>query len=82
MPFISITGKLILKSFSKPASMTKLFKLNVADSILKEINLKVKNYPWNLIQNVNGWEYGTNCNYLKNISKYWASNYNWKKNGG
>ena len=59
--------------------MIKPYKLSVSKKTLNEIYKKVKNYPWNLIQNVNGWEYGTNYNYLKNISKYWASNYNWKK---
>ena len=32
-----------------------------------------------MIQNVNGWEYGTNYNYLKKISQYWVSKYDWKK---
>ena len=59
--------------------MIKPYKLSVSKKTLNEIYKKVKNYPWNLIQNVNGWEYGTNYNYLKNISKYWISNYNWFK---
>ena len=59
--------------------MIKPYKLSVSKKTLNEIYKKVKNYPWNLIQNVNGWEYGTNYNYLKNISKYWASKYNWNK---
>ena len=48
--------------------MIKPYKLSVSKKTLNEIYKKVKNYPWNLIQNVNGWEYGTNYNYLKNIN--------------
>ncbi len=59
--------------------MTKPFKLNVSDNILKEINLKVKNYPWHEMPDDGGWEYGTNLNYMKEISNYWVSKFDWKK---
>ncbi len=59
--------------------MTKLFKLNVSDDILKEINLKVKNYPWHEMPDDGGWEYGTNLDYMKEISDYWVNKFNWKK---
>ena len=59
--------------------MIKLFKLNVSDDILKEINLKVKNYPWHEMPNDGGWEYGTNLDYMKEISDYWVNKFNWKK---
>ena len=58
--------------------MIKSYKISVPQNTLNKIYSKVKSYPWNFIQNVNGWEYGTNFNYLKSISKYWASKYNWK----
>jgi len=59
--------------------MTKLFKLNVSDNILKEINLKVKNYPWHEMPDDGGWEYGTNLDYMKEISDYWVNKFDWKK---
>ena len=59
--------------------MIKSYKISVPQNTLNKVYFKVKSYPWNLIQNVNGWEYGTNFNYLKSISKYWATRYNWKK---
>jgi len=59
--------------------MTKSFKLNVSDNILKEINLKVKNYPWHEMPDDGGWEYGTNLDYMKEISDYWVNKFNWKK---
>ena len=59
--------------------MAKPFKLNVSDDILKQINLKVKNYPWHEMPNDGGWEYGTNLVYMKEISDYWVNKFDWKK---
>jgi len=59
--------------------MIKPFKLSVSKKTLKAIYEKVKKYPWNNIENIQGWKLGTNYNYLKKISKYWYTKYNWKK---
>ncbi len=59
--------------------MIKQYKISVPKSTLNDIYKKVREFPWNDAQNMSGWEYGTNLNYLKNISKYWISKYNWKK---
>ena len=59
--------------------MIKPFKVNVSDSILKEINTKVKNYPWHEMPSDGGWNYGTNLDYMKEISNYWVTKFNWKK---
>ena len=59
--------------------MTKPFKLNVSKDILQEINLKVKNYPWHEMPDDGGWEYGTNLDYMKEISNYWVNTFDWKK---
>ena len=59
--------------------MIKPYNISVPKSTLDNIYKKVKTYPWKMMQNVNGWEYGTNNNFLKKISQYWVSKYNWKK---
>ena len=59
--------------------MIKPFKVNVSDDILKEINNKVKNYPWHEMPKDGGWNYGTNLDYMKEISNYWITKFNWKK---
>ncbi len=59
--------------------MIKPFKLSVPNNTLNGIYKKVKEYPWSSIQNMDGWEYGTNLKYLKEISKYWATKFSWKK---
>ena len=59
--------------------MIKPFTLSVPDSTLEEIYNKIKNYPWKEMPNLDGWEYGSNLNYMKDFSKYWISNFDWKK---
>ena len=59
--------------------MIKPFIVSVPDSTLEEIYNKIKNYPWKEMPNLDGWEYGSNLNYIKDFSKYWISNFDWKK---
>ena len=59
--------------------MIRPFKLCVSRKTLNTIYKKVKGYPWNNIENIQGWQLGANYNYLKKISKYWHTKFNWKK---
>ena len=59
--------------------MIKPFKIDIPDKTLKEINTKVKNYPWHEMPNDGGWEYGSNLSYMKEISRYWVKDFDWKK---
>jgi len=59
--------------------MVKPFKVNISDQIIKDIYDRVKKYPWHEMPNDGGWEYGTNLNYMKEISKYWVSEFDWRK---
>ena len=58
--------------------MIKDFKINVSDDQISNINLKIKNYPWSSIEDVEGWVNGTNKNYLKELCEYWVSEFDWK----
>jgi len=48
--------------------MIKPFTVSVPDSTLEEIYNKIKNYPWKEIPNLDGWEYGSNLNYMKEFN--------------
>ena len=52
--------------------MIKPFKLRVPNKTITEIYSKVKKYPWSNIQDMNGWEHGTNLKYLK-IQQYYQA---------
>ena len=58
--------------------MIKKFEVKISKKTLKNIYKKIRKFPFNNIQNMDGWLHGTNHDYLKNISKYWISKFNWK----
>ncbi len=58
--------------------MIKPFKVEISEETLNNIYFKVKNYPWHEMPDDGGWNYGTNLNYMKNFSKYWVEEYDWK----
>ena len=59
--------------------MVKPFKVNISDQIINDIYDKVKKYSWHEMHNDGGWEYGTNLDYMKKISKYWIGKFDWRK---
>ena len=59
--------------------MIKPFKLNIPDKTLQEIYTKVKDYPWHEMPDDGGWKYGSNLEYMKEISSYWVKDFDWRK---
>ena len=59
--------------------MIKPFKLNISNKTLQEIYTKVKNYPWHEMPEDGGWKYGSNLDYMKEISSYWVKDFDWRK---
>ncbi len=59
--------------------MIRPFKINISNKIIEDINKKVAQYPWHEMPDGGGWTYGTNLDYMKEISKYWIEKFNWKK---
>jgi pimeloyl-ACP methyl ester carboxylesterase len=62
--------------------MIKPFKINIPNKILVEIYTKVKNYPWHEMPDDGGWKYGSNLDYMKEISSYWVNDFDWRKHEG
>ena len=58
--------------------MIRPFKINISNKIIKDINKKVVEYPWHEMPDNGGWTYGTNLEYMKEISQYWVKKFNWK----
>jgi pimeloyl-ACP methyl ester carboxylesterase len=59
--------------------MIKPFKLDIPNKTLQEIYTKVKNYPWHEMPDDGGWKYGSNLDYMKEISSYWVKDFDWRK---
>ena len=45
--------------------MIKEFNVNFTEKEISSIYQKVKDYPWDSVKNLEGWEHGTNKKYLK-----------------
>ncbi len=58
--------------------MIRPFKINISNKIIEDIKTKVVKYPWHEMPDDGGWLYGTNLDYMKEISKYWVKKFNWK----
>jgi microsomal epoxide hydrolase len=58
--------------------MIRPFKINISNKIIEDINKKVVEYPWHEMPDNGGWTYGTNLEYMKEISQYWVKKFNWK----
>ena len=59
--------------------MVKPFTLKTPVNFIEEILQKVKKYPWHEMPEDGGWEYGTNLDYMKEISEYWINDFDWYK---
>ncbi|MDA8828637.1 epoxide hydrolase [Candidatus Pelagibacter bacterium] len=59
--------------------MINAFKVKISDQELDSIYNKIKKYPWHEMPDDGGWEYGTNLDYLKELSNYWVNNFDWRK---
>ena len=59
--------------------MIRDFNVNFSEKEISSIYQKVKEYPWDSMQDLEGWSHGTNKNYLKELCNYWINEFNWHK---
>ena len=55
------------------------FTLEVSDETLDFIRRRVADFPWHEMPQDGGWEYGTNLDYMKELSAYWVEAYDWRR---
>jgi pimeloyl-ACP methyl ester carboxylesterase len=55
------------------------FRLDVPDAALERIRARVVGYPWDDMADLDGWEYGTNLDYMKQFCAYWVDEFDWRK---
>jgi len=55
------------------------FIVDIADETLNAVREKVAAYPWHEMPDDGGWGYGTNLDYMKELSTYWVNEYDWRK---
>ena len=55
------------------------FNVNFTEKEISPIYQKIKDYPWDSIPDLEGWEHGTNKTYLKELCDYWINEFDWQK---
>ena len=54
------------------------FELNVPDATLKDIEARVRAFPWHEMPEDGGWAYGANLDYMKELCAYWLDGFDWR----
>ncbi len=54
------------------------FRIDVPETSLEHICARVRAYPWHAMPNLDGWEHGSNLEYMKEICAYWVDEYDWR----
>jgi pimeloyl-ACP methyl ester carboxylesterase len=57
----------------------KPFKIEIAQSVLDDLQRRLKQTRWTDEPNDAGWNYGTNPKYLRELVDYWQNRYDWRK---
>jgi hypothetical protein len=55
------------------------FTINVAQEVLSDLHLRLKNTRWSYQMEGTDWDAGTDLNYLKQVVAYWLDTYNWRE---
>jgi len=55
------------------------FRISVAEDILVDLHSRLRNTRWPESELVGDWTQGVPLAWLKNICRYWADEYNWRK---
>ena len=53
------------------------FQFVVSEDNLRNIMLRVADFPWHEMPDDGGWDYGTNLDYLKGLCAYWVDDFDW-----
>jgi pimeloyl-ACP methyl ester carboxylesterase len=59
--------------------MMQPFTINIDQSILDDLKIRISNTRWTDEIGNSKWEYGTNKKYLKELCNYWETDFDWKK---
>lgn len=55
------------------------FRVEVPDEVLNDLQTRLKLTRWADDVANEGWQYGTNTVYLKELVSYWIEGYDWRK---
>jgi len=54
------------------------FKVDISKDVIDNVLKKVTTFPWDLMTDDDGWKYGTNLAYMKELCRYWVEDFDWR----
>jgi pimeloyl-ACP methyl ester carboxylesterase len=61
------------------SKLIKPFTINVTEETLEDILARVRSFPWAVMAELDGWDHGTNLDYMKKFCDYWVDEYSWRQ---
>ena len=58
--------------------LNESFKVDISKYVLDDIHSRVAGFPWDMMTEDDGWKYGTNLAYMKELCKYWLEEFDWR----
>lgn len=55
------------------------YKVNIDNKVINTIYERVASFPWDMMVGVEGWEYGADITYMKELCNYWVKEFNWQE---
>jgi pimeloyl-ACP methyl ester carboxylesterase len=81
---ISKPGRLLFdrarfKEVAMKKNQVEEFAIHVPDQVLSDLQQRLKNTRWSPQIEGTGWDAGTAADYLKDLIRYWQTEYDWRK---
>ncbi|VVS92164.1 epoxide hydrolase family protein [Desulfoluna spongiiphila] len=58
--------------------MVTPFTIDIPEQTLEQIRRRVADFPWQDMTQDEGWDHGTNLDYMKELCAYWLESYDWR----
>ena len=55
------------------------YTISIERKVIDQVYQRVSSYPWDALISVDGWAYGSDPSYMKELCEYWVNDFDWFK---
>ena len=55
------------------------YTVSIETKVIDQVYERISAYPWDSFASVDGWDYGSDPSYMKNLCEYWVNDFDWRK---
>ena len=77
-PSVFVTQTYLSRAKGENMASIRPFQVDISKYVIDNILTKVSTFPWDLMSDDDGWEYGANLAYMKDLCRYWVEDFDWK----